>query len=63
MPFQLSLEVLLSPRSQGRLLRVHAATKDGRCVSCMRVPQQRWSLKLALANPCFYVLEKPHVPG
>ena len=51
MPFQLSLEVLLSPRSQGRLLRVHAATKDGRCVSCMRVPQQRWSLKLALANP------------
>ena len=40
------------PARQGRLLRVHAATKDGRCVSCMRVPQQRRSLSAPNLHPC-----------
>ena len=46
-----SLRVLPSPRSEVRLLRVHAATKDGRCVGCMRVPQQHWSLSAVNLHP------------
>ena len=41
-----SLGVLPLPRSQGRLLRIRAAI-SGRCLSCVRVPQQRWSLSAA----------------
>ena len=39
------------PARKGRLLRVHAATKDGRCVGCMPVPQQRWSLSAVNLHP------------
>ena len=44
-----SLGVLPLPRSQGRLLRIRAAIS--RCLSCVRVPQQRWSLSAANFHP------------
>ena len=45
-----SLGVLLLPRSQGRLLRIRAAI-NGRCISCVRVPQQRRSLSAVNLHP------------
>ena len=44
------LRVLPSPRSQGRVLRIRAAI-SGPCLSCVRVPQQRWSLSAATLHP------------
>ena len=49
--FLFSLGVLPSPCPQGRLLWVRAATKDGRCISCVRVPQQRRSLSAVNLHP------------
>ena len=45
--FLFSLGFLPSPRSQGRLLRIHAATN----VSCMPLPQQCWSLSAVNLHP------------
>ena len=51
MTFLFGSGVLPPPRSQGGLLWVRAAT-SGRCLSCARVPQQRWSLSAVNLHPC-----------
>ena len=50
MTFLFGSGVLPPPRSQGGLLWVRAAT-SGRCLSCARVPQQRWSLSAVNLHP------------
>ena len=50
MTFLFGSGVLPPPRSQGALLWVRAAT-SGRCLSCARVPQQRWSLSAVNLHP------------